>query len=129
MPVLLLLYRLRQEDYRFEANLSFIGSPCLGQKQQQKTDVVAHAYNPRTREVKTDRSRSSTIILGYIWSSSLGYLRTASKKLPNPPKKMNLWIEAFVSSSNPHFIIFWIHDLESLYSILWAYILWFCFYL
>jgi hypothetical protein len=78
--------------------------------------VIAHTSNPSISEVKTDRIRVQHHP-GYIWSSSLGYLGPASKCAPPPnsskkkkkrkeKKKRNFWIEAFVSSSNPDFIVF-----------------------
>ena len=40
MPVILVLGRMRQEDYKFEASLGYLTRPCLTVKMRRDGDIA-----------------------------------------------------------------------------------------
>ena len=57
MPAVSVVKKLSQDDcHKFKASLGYSVSPCLKNKTKQNKKVVAHSFNPSTREAEAGGS-------------------------------------------------------------------------
>jgi hypothetical protein len=59
MPIILVFWKLRQEDLEFKTILNYIARFYFKKKKKKKPGVMAHAFDPSTREAEAGGFLSS----------------------------------------------------------------------